>query len=727
LKTISSSRSSSFLLAVFALVFLLFGAPVFGQGVGAPTGATVGKVSVKFIGVANVSDDVVRANIQVREGGPFDEAALDRDIRSLYRTGLFEFIEIKREQVSPTLVNLVVEVTSKYRVLSVEFDGNKRASTRRLRKEATTKPNAALDERNIKKDAEKIFEYYQKKGYSQAEVNYTIDRDRATGFGRVTFRIREGEKVRIKRIVFLGNENVKSRKLRKELKETRKWWMWSWITGKGRLKDDKFDEDLDLLRDYYRELGYLDVEIPRSEIEFNYPKSSSLEIVIPIREGRRYKVGEITFSGNKLLPSIILGRVVRQKQGTWFAPTKLDEDIEALEEFYGQGGYLETRVRLMRKPNISTGDIDIEYEVEESERFYVESVNIEGNTKTKSTVVIRELALGPGHVFDSLRMKISKLRLENTRFFEDGSVNVTPELTNIPGRRNLKVALREGRTGNLTFGAGFSSLESAVVFAEVSQSNFDLFNYRSFFQGDGQKFRLRFQIGSQSSEAVLAFEEPWLFERELALGFQLYHQTSDYNSAFYEELRAGGEVYIRKRLFELFEGRLSYRYEIIDIRNVDPFSPPEILEVAGETTVSRSALRSCATRVTRSSTPLAATASRLSSSWPAVRSAPTRIITGWNFAPRSSFPFSISRRRSSRFSCAAASSRTLATATRCRSGTGISSAVRRRFAASSIATYRPRARAASRSVARATALSRSNTHSTSSARSALRSFTTAAS
>ncbi|HEY5551978.1 MAG TPA: outer membrane protein assembly factor BamA [Opitutaceae bacterium] len=558
-----------------------------GQGLATSTGVTVGRLQVRFIGVANVSDEVVRANMQVREGGPFDEAALDRDIRSLYRTGLFEFIEIKREEISPTVINLVVEVTSKYRVLSIEFDGNKHASNRRLRKEVTSKPNAALDERNIKKDAEKIFEYYQKRGYSQAEVNYTIDRDRATGFGRVTFRIREGVKVRIKKIVFAGNEHVKSRKLRKEMKETRKWWIWSWLTGKGRLKDDKFEEDLDLLRDHYRELGYLDVEIPRSEIAFNHPSSGSLEIVIPIREGRRYKVGDITFSGNKLLPSILLARVVQQRKGAWFAPEKLDKDVESIEEFYGRGGYLETRVRLLRKPNISTGDIDIEYQVEESERFYVESINIEGNTKTKSTVILRELSLGPGQVFDSLRMKISKLRLENTRFFEDGSVNVTPEVTNIPGRRNLKVALKEGRTGNLTFGAGFSSLESAVVFAEISQSNFDLFNYRSFFQGDGQKFRLRFQIGSQSSEAVLYFEEPWLFERELAFGFQLYHTTSDFNSAFYEELRAGGEVFLRKRLFELFEGRLSYRYEIVDIRNVDPLAPDIIRSIAGETTVSK--------------------------------------------------------------------------------------------------------------------------------------------
>lgn len=255
---------------------------------------------------------------------------------------------------------------------------------------------------------------------------------------------------------------------------------------------------------------------------------------------------------------------------------------------YGQVGYLQTRVRLVRKPNLATGDIDIEYQVNESEKFQVESIIIEGNTKTKSIVILRELVLGPGDVFDSLRMKISKLRLENTRFFE-GAVNVTDESTNIPGRRNLKVSIREARTGNLTFGAGFSSLERAVVFAEVTQSNFDLFNHRSFFQGDGQKFRLRFQIGSQSSEIILAFEEAYLLERELALGFQIYRQTSDYNSSFYEEIRTGGEVYLRKRL-DWLEGRLAYTYQIVDIANVSPSAPNQILFAEGNSTTSKVSL-----------------------------------------------------------------------------------------------------------------------------------------
>jgi outer membrane protein insertion porin family len=145
----------------------------------------------------------------------------------------------------------------------------------------------------------------------------------------------------------------------------------------------------------------------------------------------------------------------------------------------------------------------------------------------------------------------------------------------------MRIAVREGRTGNLTFGAGFSSLERATLFAEVSQSNFDLFNRRSFFQGDGQKFRLRMQLGSLSSEVVLSFEEPWLFQKQLGLGFSVFRTSSEYNSTFYSQIQTGFEVYLRKRLWELWEGKLSYTYEIFDIQDVSPSASPVIRALAG--------------------------------------------------------------------------------------------------------------------------------------------------
>lgn len=580
----TSHRSPAIRALFFVFVFVAGLTGLFAQEAPQGPAQKIGTLTVKFVGVANVSEQVVRANMALREGTDLDEAIIDRDIRTLYKTGLFEFIEVKRDNAPGNVVNLVVEVTPKFRVLNIRFEGNRAYKEKRLLKEIKSVQNGALDERQVKDDSQKLYEFYQKNGYNQAQVSYTVDRNRSTGFGTVTFKVREGAKVRISGIKFVGNDHVKARRLKKEM-ETATWHPFSWLTGGGRFKDDKFDEDLDKLRDYYKEQGYLDVEIAEDKVSFDYPSAGKLYITIRINEGRRYRIGDITFTGNKIHDGRLLGLLLKQKKGMIFRPAKLDKDVENIEDFYGRDGHLDTRARLIRKPNLQTGDIDIEYKLEESERFQVESIKIEGNTKTKSTVILRELVLAPGDVFDSVRLKISKLRLENTRFFED--VNATNESTNIPGRRNLKITLHEARTGNLTFGAGFSSLEKAVIFTELTQSNFDLFNRKSFFQGAGQKFRLRLQLGSRSSEVILAFEEPWLFERELALGFQIFRTTSDYNSAFYEEVRLGGQIYLRKRLFGLVEGTLTYTYEIVDIQNVDPSASELIRSLAGQTTISK--------------------------------------------------------------------------------------------------------------------------------------------
>ncbi len=548
-------------------------------GAPAPT-YKVGTISVKFVGTASVNEQLVRANIQVREGGDLDETMLDRDIRALYKTGLFEFIEIKREAVDARTFNLTIEVTPKYRVLAVKYVGNKKVKTRRLEKEVKTSPNTALDERQVKEDSEKIKEYYQGQGFNQVSVSYTIARDRGTGLGTVTFKIREGAKVKILAINFVGDAHIRAKALRKVM-ETKKYWMFSWLTDTGRYKDDDFQDDLDKLRDYYRENGYLDVEIPEEKIVFSYPKSDGLVITISVVEGRQYRIGDVAITGNKLHSTLLLKRVAAlyAKQGTVFAPSKIDKAAERIEDYYGKDGYLETRVHVTRRPNLRTNDIDIEFKIDESERFLVEAIQIDGNTKTKSVVILRELALGPGDVYNTVLEKISKNKLENTRFFDD--VDISPQDTNIPGRKDMRVTVKEGRTGTFTFGAGYSSLERATVFAQIQQTNFDLFNRRSLFQGDGEKFSIKVSIGELSNEAVISFEEPYLFEKQLALGFSIFREQSDYVSTYYQELQEGGNVDLRKHLFGLYNGTLTYQYETINIYNLNPSASQVISSSAG--------------------------------------------------------------------------------------------------------------------------------------------------
>ncbi|HKJ91507.1 MAG TPA: outer membrane protein assembly factor BamA [Oceanipulchritudo sp.] len=534
----------------------------------------VADIEIEFVDIRNVSDEAILARLQLREGMPFSQNLVDRSIRSLYRTRLFDFIEARTEDLPGGQVRVIFTVQARYKISGIEIEGNDRVKTRRLRREVNSRVGQTLDERRIRRDADKILEHYRDKGFTEARVDYTIDRDRDAGTGLVTFIVNEGQKLKIDEVRFVGNTAFSGRKLKGQMEIRRRWFL-SWLTGSGRFDEAKFQEDLERLRSLYLNEGYLDVSIPESNVTLDYPNSKEIVITIRIDEGRQYRVGNISIEGNTIFPTPILYASLDLLPGDVFAPETLDEDVERLTNIYGSVGYLDTSVRPERRANMETGDIDLVYTIRESDRFEVESILIEGNTKTKSVVVIRELALSPGRTFNLVYMKNSEAILKNTRFFEE--VQLSPESTNIPGKRNLKIRLKEGRTGNFQFGAGFSSLENAVLFFEISQSNFDLFKWRSpFLQGDGQKFRFRGSIGSRSNEVVIAFEEPWLFERRLAFGFELFRRETDFNSTTYNELRTGLEVYLRKRLFGLVNGQLAYSFEIVDLKNVS-FNAPLLI------------------------------------------------------------------------------------------------------------------------------------------------------
>jgi len=554
------------LLLLLALPLL---GPSFLSGQQTAEGATIGNLEIEFIGVQNVNVEVLRANMQVRSGMVYSEAIVDDSLRALYSTGLFEYIDVKRTQISDGKLDLIFRVKSKYRVLAVYYDGNYRVKERRLKKEISTRANGSLNERLVKVDSQTLFEFYQKKGYTQVKVDYSIDRDPETGFGEVTFNIDEGPKVKVSKITFQGNVLEKNRRLVKQMK-TRPWNWISWLTGSGKLDEVQFEEDLIAVKDYYREEGYLDVEIYEDQIEYDYSRRKKLEIKIPMTEGRQYLLGDISVTGNELFPSELLVAGIQLRKDDVFSPEEVDEAREAFTDFYGSVGYLDSRVDVQRIPNLDTGAIDLEFVISEGERFRVESINIEGNTKTKSVVILRELTLAPGMPFDLVRMKIAEQRLDNTQWFE--KVEATDEHTNIPQRRNLKVTVEEGRTGNFTFGAGYSSIQRAVGFIEITQGNFDIFNWRSFFQGDGQKLRIRLEAGSRSSQMSIYFEEPYFLDNyfhHLAFGFQVFNEESDFLSTLYQETRVGFEVFLRKHLFELIEGRLSYGLQDV---NLDFFS-----------------------------------------------------------------------------------------------------------------------------------------------------------
>lgn len=578
------SKNKTLSALLFAM-FVITGSASYAQSLSADL-PVVEEIGVRFQGLRKVSEEYVLNNIIIKKGTPYNQGLVDESIRALYNTGLFEFIEIKVATLENKNVRVNFIVQPKYEISQISFIGNRKYKEKKLLTLIESNQGQTLDEYTLKRDSDAIKEYYLKKGFSNVDVAYAIDKTNADGTAEVRFDIEEGLKIRIKNIEFNGEITLKKRKLRRII-ETKEYGFFSWITGSGKFNEQIFRDDLDLLRDFYKSKGFLDVNISESKITYDYPSPNRLEISIAIDEGQQYKVGEILITGNTLFRDQELLDLLSLKKGDIFSPQGVDRDKIIISDRYGSDGYLETRVNPERKPNLRTRDIDLVYKIRESGKFYVESVNIQGNTKSKSIVLLRELALAPGDVFDLVRMKKSKARLENTRFFEQNEVNLSPEPTGIPNRKNLRVVVKEGRTGNLTFGGGFSSLEQVVLMAEISQSNFDLFNYRSFFQGDGQKFRLKLQLGAKSSEAVLYFEEPWLFEQKLALGVELFRRETDFNSSQYDESRTGFDVSLRKRLFELVDGRINYKLENVDIFDVDTEASSAIKGEEGKTLTSK--------------------------------------------------------------------------------------------------------------------------------------------
>ena len=591
---------ASALFALLAPSFSLFAqqSPLMGDSKKIPDEERViGSVNVNIEGKQTVSKEAVYAHIRLRKGMKFDQRALDQSIRSIYSTGFYDFVDAKRKIDAKGNLELDFTIIPKFKVSQIAFNGNKVYSGARLQKEIETYAGAPLSEVGVKRDVDKLKAFYQKKGYSLAKITYSIERNEETGVGAVIFQIDEGGDIEIQNIIFkcdprvekqfgfwgkLGRflfgkdtEDFDSVDLLSEMKTDTWIPIVSHITDNGRFKEDEFQTDIEKLRKFYRDHGYLDVEIDDSKIKFEFPdadEQGDMDIVIDIVPNHQYKVGKVSFKGNtiegfddaKLMQFVDYFDLT---EGNVFSPSQVEKLIEKIREYYGEYGYVDTIVRVLRRPNVKTGDIDMVIDVIESKMFYLESINIQGNSKTKSEVIIRELALEPGEVFDLHRMKISENRLKETRFFDE--VTLSPEETNIPQRKNLKVTVKEGRTGNLTFGAGFSTVESLVATVEVTQSNFDYAHYKSYFQGAGQKFRIRGTIGLKSNQVIISFEEPWVFNRELAYGIDLYRTDSDYYSDYYSEMRLGATNYLRKRIYEKIEARLAYKLELVDIYNVD--------------------------------------------------------------------------------------------------------------------------------------------------------------
>ena len=599
-----SFRRSWLRAACFALAL----SPLVGaaQTVPATKDPLVRSIRIKTDGTA-VSEQFVLGFVALRKGQPFSKDAVANTVRSLYATGRFN-----QALVEPTLdpatgeVDIIVTVEPRPILKDIEYVGGDGLVGK-----------AGWFGGSVIEDV-KIGEPLDMAQLRRSEVKLQDELRKKRPFARVTSQLRdtvggkivavvvdEGFELKVDNFRFEGATSFDRYDLwsAADLKTSEyRWYKWSWLVGGGRLDPEQYRADCKKLREYYRAKGYLDVEVedadPEKVCEVKDVKDDAgwVDVVFKIKEGRKYTIGEIAFDGNRLgaadpiYSTDALRKVVSEPSlrrgahpadfdkiasGEAFAVPAIEAASEKLREYYGQMGYINSSVQVVRKPNLTTGAIDVKFQIEEGQRHTVRSVEIQGNTKTRSTVIARELALGPGEVFDLARTRVSEARLRNTQFFEE--VRVTPIPTPIPGQSDLRVTVKEGPTGQVSFGAGYSTVEGLVGFVEYAESNFDFSNSEGWYRGAGQKFRVRLSVGSLTNSFEHSFEEPALWERDLAVGYSIERRYAGYASANYSVLSEGVSFYARRRVFSNIEGRIGYNLRRMSVDNVTADAPADVI------------------------------------------------------------------------------------------------------------------------------------------------------
>jgi outer membrane protein insertion porin family len=520
----------------------------------------VRQIEIQYAGPASVSKERIIANMRTQVGKPYSESAVEEDIRSLYATGNINNVRIFGQPVSDG-VKVIVVVQTKGTVGEVVIEGVTKLKVSKLRKDLLTKPDSVLNEANVEQDRQKILSEYQDKGYTDTKVATKVDTDEKTNKTRVTFTVNESGKTIIKKISFEGNESFPGKQLVKQMK-TRTKNLLSFITKAGHLQNDQLDEDLNSLREFYQDHGYVDVQVQQPKIE---PISNDyVQLVIPISEGTQYHVGKVSVSGAQVFSPDEVGKTLTMNSGDVFSPKGMHDDVKHIQDLYGQRGYVDLQVT---PETVSAGKatISVNYHIEEGSQAYIEHINIQGNSRTKDKVIRRELAVTPGEVYDTVRVEASKKRLENLNYFS--KIDAYPSDTNVAGRKDLNVLVEEKRTGSLNFGAGFSSIDNLIGFAEIQQSNFDITKPWSF-TGGGQRFRARAQYGTQRKDFLIGLTEPWFLDYQLAVSGEAFYNEADYLSTEYNQRDYGFDLGARKALNNFTQVRLEYRLENIGIFNV---------------------------------------------------------------------------------------------------------------------------------------------------------------
>jgi outer membrane protein insertion porin family len=499
-------------------------------------------------GNRRVQEAVILGRVKTTLGGPFNTSQLSEDVRSVFALGFFDDVQVKVEDFEGG-VKISFVVAERPFVRDVDFVGNKKATTAELLEKIELKLGSVYNPVDVQRARERMKDFYEDEGYFEVQITPDIEKF-ADGDVKVIFTINEGRQMKIDRIVIRGNKGLTDKQIKEAMATQER----QYYILRGTVQRQRLEDDVERILGLYNDHGFIHARVESHDVTVDREKARVI-INIVVVEGAQHLVSGVTVTGVTLLPESEILRQVKLKAGDVFSRGKIRESVKGLEELYSNVGRASAEInpKIEQLPN---NRIAITFEVIEGPTVYVERINIAGNVRSQDKILRREFQMAEGDIFTLRKLQRSRQRLVNLGYFEK------VEVTTAPGSDKTKIMVNvdvtERPTGVFSIGGGYSSQDSILGTIDLSQNN---------FLGRGWQASIRLRAGANTQQGVISFTEPWLFDRPLAAGFDLFNTRRQFVEYDYEQL--GGAVRLSHPFEEYWRWNALYRLSRDEISSIE--------------------------------------------------------------------------------------------------------------------------------------------------------------
>ncbi|MDD9990396.1 MAG: outer membrane protein assembly factor BamA [Rhodospirillales bacterium] len=544
-------------------------AVILGMWMGAAAAQAQTLESVLVEGNERIEADTVRSYMALGPGDAFDADAVNESLKSLFESGLFADVAIRREGNA-----LIVRVVENPIINRVLFEGNDAIQDDDLEAEIQLQPRVVYTRPRVQSDLQRLTDIYRRSGRFAATIEpkvIQLPQNRVD----LVFEVNEGPVTGIRRINFVGNAHFSDSALR-DVIQTRESAWYRFATTADTYDPDRLTFDRELLRRFYLANGYVDFRVVSAVAELT-PDRSDFIVTFSLEEGERYRVAAIDIESQlRDLEPDELRPVVEIEAGEWYDAEQVEDTLVTLTEVVGSRGYAFVDVQPRVERDREARTVDLTFEIDEGPRVYIERIDIVGNVRTLDEVIRREFRLVEGDAFSSALIRRSRQRIMNLGYFD--RVDISTGEGSAPDRSILTVEVSEVPTGELSFGAGVSSTEGVLGDIAIRERN---------LLGQGQDLKLGLTASSRRQEIDLSFTEPYFMERDVAAGFDVFNRTIDLqDESSFDRDTIGFSLRVGYPLSERLRHSVSYTLKSDEVSDVSETSSRFIREQEGETTTS---------------------------------------------------------------------------------------------------------------------------------------------